>query len=346
YRIKGFVARKHAVPPSSSVGIDAESLPAAHGGWVARRTKSAARTYSLGELRELQFQEITWDGSTPKVITDAEDRVIVALAGRPVDDPTWGQAIDAMYNAASVVARQFKGPWNHRRGYYATVGVGVSFGGGQQAPQPLVTRGGVDRAMQAFIADPHVARVVGFVSSCFAFYAPRMYAHYRTTMDSVFHSLPHLSRLFPCSPFPAFNLNLGPQVCTRIHVDCANFPAGWCAVVAFGDFDYTAGGHLILWSLGLVVQFPPGAVILLPSAIVEHGNVPVRDGETRMSFTQYAAGGLFRWVHYGCQTERAVQLNQPETYQRIMDEAPSRWSRLMGLFSHLSELPHDRAMVS
>lgn len=206
--------------------------------------------------------------------------------------------------------------------------------------------------------------LTSLVVGCFAFYAPRMYAHYRTTMDSVFHSLPHLSRLFPCSPFPAFNLNLGPQVCTRIHVDCANFPAGWCAVVAFGDFDYTAGGHLILWSLGLVVQFPPGkssprytepstemqcgtgAVILLPSAIVEHGNVPVRDGETRMSFTQYAAGGLFRWVHYGCQTERAVQLNQPETYQRIMDEAPSRWSRLMGLFSHISELPHDRAMVS
>ncbi|RDB28247.1 hypothetical protein Hypma_001551 [Hypsizygus marmoreus] len=81
------------------------------------------------------------------------------------------------------------------------------------------------------------------------------------------------------------------------HTDHANLAWGWCAITALGDFDPDTGGHLILWDLGLVIQFPPGATILMPSVLLLHSNVEVKEGQTRYSFTQYSAGGLFRWVY-------------------------------------------------
>jgi hypothetical protein len=70
-------------------------------------------------------------------------------------------------------------------------------------------------------------------------------------------------------------------------------------VTALGSFDPKKGGHLILWDCHLVIEFPPGSTILLPSAILAHSNVVVSPNKTRYSFTQYTAGGLFRWVDRG-----------------------------------------------
>ena len=94
-----------------------------------------------------------------------------------------------MLNQATLVAGQFPGPWTHRRGHYATVGMGVSFGGGQKAsapsplcfrsdvdfccqePQSLVNHAAVDRAMLSFVHHPDVGRVVGFITSQSHLYA-------------------------------------------------------------------------------------------------------------------------------------------------------------------------------
>lgn len=86
----------------------------------------------------------------------------------------------------------------------------------------------------------------------------------------------------------------------------------------------------------------PGSVIFLPSALVEHGNVPIQEGETRMSFTQFAAGALFRWVHYGYRTERSILMDDLPAHRALREEAADRWTRFLGLFSHLSDLARDR----
>lgn len=59
----------------------------------------------------------------------------------------------------------------------------------------------------------------------------------------------------------------------------------------------------MLWDCRLVVEFPPGSTILLPSAAIAHGNtsIDLSIGEERSSFTQYTAGGIFRWVDQGFQ---------------------------------------------
>jgi hypothetical protein len=51
------------------------------------------------------------------------------------------------------------------------------------------------------------------------------------------------------------------------------------------------------------IEFPSGALILIPSATIAHSNVPVQDGDERISFTQFSAGGLFRFVDNGSRTQ-------------------------------------------
>jgi hypothetical protein len=132
--------------------------------------------------------------------------------------------------------------------------------------------------------------------------------------------------------------NFGPSVWTFKHRDVCNLPFGWCAVQALGKFDATKGGHLILWDLKLVVEFPAGALILLPSATIAHSNVPVQDGEERMSFTQFTAGGLFRYVDNNFQTQAEVAGGDPAEYKRLMQMKEKRWEEGLALFSTVEEL--------
>ncbi|KAJ7589280.1 hypothetical protein C8J56DRAFT_764079, partial [Mycena floridula] len=88
-----------------------------------------------------------------------------------------------------------------------------------------------------------------------------------------------------------------PTSCVQPHCDYKNF--GICPVISLGDCDPDNGGHIVLWDFQLVVRFPPGALVILPSALVEHSNTPVANDETRMSFAQFMASGLVHWVHNG-----------------------------------------------
>jgi hypothetical protein len=126
-----------------------------------------------------------------------------------------------------------------------------------------------------------------------------MYEHYQKTLDQLVGYDPTLQRLFPGTPFAAASVKLGPKTECCPHCDWANFAPGECVVVSLGDFDADRGGHLALWSLGLVVHFPPGSVIFLPSALVQHSNTPIGPHERRYSFAQYMSGGLFWWVFNG-----------------------------------------------
>jgi hypothetical protein len=117
-----------------------------------------------------------------------------------------------------------------------------------------------------------------------------------------------------------------------------NVPFGWCAVQALGPFDSTQGGHLILWDLKLVIEFPSGATILIPSATISHSNVPVQQGDERASFTQFTAGGLIRYVDNGFRTEKELAAEDPEEYERIWKLKDTRWQMGLGLLSTVDEL--------
>ncbi|KAJ6629017.1 hypothetical protein B0H10DRAFT_2252346 [Mycena sp. CBHHK59/15] len=165
----------------------------------------------------------------------------------------------------------------------------------------------------------------------FRTFGPKMFKEYVTDLKLLFDNIPGLQHNFMNSIFPAITFNLGPQSVTFEHLDFHNNPHG-CA-------------HLYLKQLKLVVEFPPGTTTLIPSAIIDHGNTPLTAGETQYSITQYAAGGLFRYVKYGFKTaKQLLAQNSGRQLKAEIDGSPgeqARWG--LGLFSKMDDLAADHA---
>ena len=89
-----------------------------------------------------------------------------------------------------------------------------------------------------------------------------------------------------------------------------------------------------------MIQFPPGALLLIPSATITHGNTPLQPGETRTSFTQYTSGSVFRFVDNGCMTEADFKATNEEGYETKMQEKLTRWKTGLSLWSTKEELLH------
>lgn len=123
------------------------------------------------------------------------------------------------------------------------------------------------------------------------------------------------------------------------HVDFGNLSWGWCAITALGKFDPDKGGHLVLWDLKYVVRFPPGSTIIIPSAMIRHSNTPIGTDETRYSYAQYSAGGLFRWVDNGFMKddEWCAMANSSDKARRE-EERKVRWQKGLDMFLSVEEL--------
>lgn len=168
-----------------------------------------------------------------------------------------------------------------------------------------------------------------------------------TTLRGVFEDQPSLKHNFSNSIFPAATFNCGPTTVTFDHRDYRNLSHGLCGVTSGGNFDSLLGGHIYLRQFRLVIEFPSGASILIPSGCVDHGNTPIQPDETRYSMTQYAAAALFRWAAYGYQSAKSL-LSRPggaEAKRGFDGEPGSRWQWALSLFSKHDELEADRAEV-
>lgn len=124
--------------------------------------------------------------SDPKLILDADGRIIAILLGTP-EDPDWPSVVaEALKDMARArrYARQYG--WNpsvHRRGRYLSLTTGVSFGGGQrvrplslikfcvphphltQRPGNLVNSRFFRRLIRRLLRNKAIRRLAGFQSS-------------------------------------------------------------------------------------------------------------------------------------------------------------------------------------
>jgi hypothetical protein len=105
-----------------------------------------------------------------------------------------------------------------------------------------------------------------------------MFAYYTTQMVLLALWKP-LRRNFPGSIFAMCTFNFGPCAVCASHIDFVNLAWGWCVITVLGNFDPDQGSHLILWNLCLVIRFPLGSTILIPSALICHSNVPIQGHE-------------------------------------------------------------------
>ncbi|KAG6875346.1 hypothetical protein C0992_004218 [Termitomyces sp. T32_za158] len=176
----------------------------------------------------------------------------------------------------------------------------------------------------------------------FNLWAPKLHQHFRNHLDPLFTNLTYLHRIFPKSVFPSVAFNFGGNVFTKAHRDCMNSAIGWCAIHALGRYDSKQSSHLVLPDLKLIIEFPPGALILIPSATLTHTNLPVVDGESRISFTQYCTGGLFRYVINGYRTETQLEKQDLEEYARVCGLKDTQWADNTELYSFLQDLKFER----
>ncbi|KAF7371364.1 hypothetical protein MSAN_00772500 [Mycena sanguinolenta] len=244
------------------------------------------------------FQLEKYLGPETCPIVDSTGRIIAIFAGHE-DDPNFHQNMhnpaaaamaDALEKCSVLEEKTF-----HWHGNFTTLTTGQSHGGGQLQPGTLAN-GVINTAVLAcLIGNTAFIQLAGFATAVFSNWAPFVYEYYVIHMRQFYGRNPHLKRPFLNSIWLACTFNLGPQTCTLGHCDFANLSFGMCAITALGDFDYHKGGHLILWDCCLILEFPPGCTILIPSAILYHSNIPVAAGKWRYSFTQYTAGGIFRW---------------------------------------------------
>ena len=209
-------------------------------------------------------------------------------------------------------------------------------------------------ALAVLLSNRAIQRLAGFASGksyvnptyggvessagVFHTWAPGLYKYYAEKLGRLYDATPVLQSTFANSIWTAASFNFGPRTVTHDHRDHANLAFGLCAITALGQFDWKRGGHLVLWDMEVVIEFPPGTTILIPSATLRHSNVDLHPGDTRMSFTQYSAGGLFRWVDQGFRTAARLKAVDRKGKERFDRESKERWEMGLGLFSTLSEL--------
>ncbi|KAJ6476549.1 hypothetical protein C8R47DRAFT_985448, partial [Mycena vitilis] len=213
----------------------------------------------------------------------------------------------------------------HRCGKYKTLTTGNSHGDGQMQPGVLVNgiiSTGVLCALLP-LGIHSLCRGSPALIGLFVNWAPNLFDFYTVYTQDFYKTYKHFRRPFLNSVFSACTFNLGPYTCALGH---------------------RKGGHLILWDCKLILEFPPGTTILIPSAAIFHSNIPISKGEHRYSFTQYTAGGIFRWVDHGYQTEEEYW-DSLSAADRKVERANGleRASQGVNLFSTLAEL---RAMAS
>ncbi|KAF8969306.1 hypothetical protein BDZ97DRAFT_1915275 [Flammula alnicola] len=328
-----------------STPLVSSELPVANGAYNATPAKIsphlAAKVWHADNLvKEKGFRKIEFDGKKDVPILDDADRIVAVLISKP-NDHTYEiaatRACNTILREGSMASFQ-KHEVQHKRGRFPAINVGLKYGGGPTEPIKL-KNGQHEEMVQRLLGDEDIQRLAHHQDAAFALWNPGGYDYAREHFNALLKRMPHLGpRNFAKSVFPNAAFNFGPDVRTYLHRDVLNSPLLWCFITAMGNFDPTKGGHLILWELKLVIEFPPGSVIAIPSATITHSNTPVAPGEIRTSFTQYCPGPLFRYIDNDFMTEAKLKEENPAKYEEVCKLKSSRWKTGLDLFSTIDEL--------
>ncbi|THV02087.1 hypothetical protein K435DRAFT_654220 [Dendrothele bispora CBS 962.96] len=248
--------------------------------------------------------------SSSKIIRDSNGLPLAVLGPRP-NGQNWSDTVDRVSTLLENARRDMhvNKEASHRHGKYASLHTGISLGGGQTQPCNLAPSSPQDaRILEELQANDDIAKIIDYCNYLFQTYFPKLHALYRNVLQSVLSDNPSLKPNFPNNHFASATYNLARAV-TVAHRDFLNLFFGQCCIFACGNYNWKTGGHIVLWDLGLVIEFPPGAVVFIPSALLLHSNTKILATETCSSITLYSAAALFRWVHNGGMTDLEFRKN-------------------------------------
>jgi hypothetical protein len=170
---------------------------------------------------------------------------------------------------------------DHCHGPFPALAAGVPFGGGKIILGNLTHNQSNRKVLQKLLHHPSFVCTSNFANGAFTTWFPKMYNYYYETLGSLYAWNENLDRLFPDSVWAAMSFNFGLATWCYRHKDWENLAFWVCIITSAGKFDSTCGGHLILWECGLVIEFPAGALIIIPLAVISHSNLPIQPHETR-----------------------------------------------------------------
>lgn len=167
---------------------------------------------------------------------------------------------------------------------------------------------------------------------------PDHHVDYREAISAVQAIHPNIRTPISNGSFPASTINTGESVVCKPHRDASNDAAGICLDYVDGDYDVHQGGHLILHEARRIVKLRLGGIILFPSAIITHENLPLRPDETRFSITGYIAGGLRRYLAAGGKTLTEWRRADPLAAATHDQQGQGRWISGCARFKTPTEL--------
>ncbi|KJA21111.1 hypothetical protein HYPSUDRAFT_141348 [Hypholoma sublateritium FD-334 SS-4] len=281
----------------------------------------------------------------PRPIVDRSGLIIGCIVAPP-DSPSYGRDAEELLDIFVEESESdafSSGELRHKRGDFPAVNFGWTLPSGFQHPINLSDsrhRAKIDRICKS----SGFRQISGVQNGAFAFWNPGVYDYQKKRVEQVLaekSDRPPLRRTTPKTAFPTTACNFR-RVCCCPHRDTQNCPFGWCAITALGKFDHRRGGHLILWELKLVIEFPHGYTILIPSATVTHLNTPVADAEIRMSMTQYCAGSVLRYADNLGSTDKNLWHKNKALYGQNQADRDERWRMSLGLLSTVDDLEKGR----
>lgn len=188
------------------------------------------------------------------------------------------------------------------------------------------------KVLSTILANPAVQRISGIANAAYKRYCTDMYQQFRENDQALRDWKTSLRHNFPKTVFAATTINFGPQSVTDIHIDSRNRAPTSCSVTSLGPFhsETGGGGKIVMWNLGLIIRFPSGCTILLPSALIAHSNLSIRPDEQRYSITQYSAAALSRFVENGFKNDVDI-LNgkDPQTKTALLAARRTRWKQAL-----------------
>ncbi|KAJ8089791.1 hypothetical protein PM082_018367 [Marasmius tenuissimus] len=276
-------------------------------GWTGLPQPIPRKTYTLEEAKNEGLEVMEWDGTETIALVNSEDDKVLGILGKIRIDPDQLAAGAAAVEGARHVIVFTKKEKSNPRGTSPASAFGISHGGGQKQPMNLSHSVKTNEVLEDLLRQPLFEQASLDANYWLEFYAPRAHHYQQTTLKTLEAHDRTLKRNYNDTIFAACTWNFGPQFASYAHLDSNNYAHTWCAITAFGDYNPKHGGHLILWDLGIIIEFPPGATILIPSALLLHSNTLVQSGETRYSFVQYSAGALARWIEQGFQSRSGAR---------------------------------------
>ncbi|KAJ7630165.1 hypothetical protein FB45DRAFT_1027398 [Roridomyces roridus] len=289
--LRGHAAREHGEAPVVGGAAEFPRDPRPRPPWTQRdhiwddtwAPYDRVYTYREVVLGE-KFELVCWPGNDLLPFEDRTGLVMLMGVGKPQKRKveTMVADVNRAFSLAGLYAEDLP------EGRRSSITAGIHYPEGLERPENVQYDMAEFMTVESLMNNETIGDWLRFARDSFQRSAPKGYDIAQQLKAGLFARYPHLH---PVSPGPWTNItfDLGPQAVTPPGRPDAPI-ARWCwlALTAFGSFDATRGGHLILWDMGKVVEFPAGTTFLIPP-LMRFSIAVIRSGETRFSITQYFA---------------------------------------------------------